>query len=392
MVTDAGVGRWTRYFAVASALSMVLLQVSRLLGATVYTRALIGLFGAVLPMIFGMAYLLLPSYAGRTLATPSAPVIHLVVAYVGTGILVVDSVFGIADWILALGVGFWSFGIVLFIATLTYTVGPALVSNSTVVTRSSDRPQRSTRLATAMIPVALGYLLVGTYTLVSTTYNLPAVFGGGLPAAIHYYGVGAAMLLIFALGIRLLTGFFHVAPPRYVSWVVLFTGGLGPALLVPNLWTDPWFTVGAAFLVVAMVGYGTLVAIVGYQTTRHRVGLTGIGLGAVAGVLGVSVAGLLTAGQLDTAVVPLHTTLVLDGFLLLTIIGYAYQFFPVTSGRFRGASRQTAVGTVLFLGAGIGIEVVGTVVSVDPIIVAGAILTLSGTSGYAYLLIRRFTH
>lgn len=390
MVTDAGVGQWTRYFAVASALSMVLLQVSRLLGATVYTRALIGLLGAVLPMIFGMAYLLLPSYAGRTLAIPSVPVIHLVVAYVGTGILVVDSVFGVADSVLALGVGFWSFGVVLFIGTLTYTVGPTLVSNPTVVTRSSDRPQRSTRLGTAMIPVALGYLLVGTYTLVSTTYNLPAVFGVGLPAVVHYYGVGAATLLIFALGIRLLTGFFHVAPPRYVSWVVLITGGLGPALLVPNLWTDPWFTVGAAFLVIAIVGYGTLLAIVGYKTTRYRVGLTGIGLGAVSGVLGVSVAGLLAAGQVDTTVIPLHTTLVLDGFLLLTIIGYAYQFFPVTTGRFRGASSRTAVGTVLLLGAGIGFEVIGTVASVESVIVVGMALTLSGTSGYAYLLIGRF--
>lgn len=391
MFSDAGVGRWTQYFVVASALSMVLLQTSRIAGATVYTRALIGLFGAVLPMIFGMAYLLFPSYAGRTLATPSAPKVHFAITYVGAGILVTDSVFGVSDWVLTLGVGLWSVGIAVFVATLAYTVVPAIAADPTIIVRSGDRPQRSTRLATAMIPVAVGYLLVGTVALVSTTQQVSTVVGSGLPTVVHYYGVGVAALLIFALGSRLLTGFFHVTPPHHISWVVLTSGGVGPALLAPNVWVDPWFTVGAVFLVVAMLGYGVLVGVVGFRTNRRRVGFVGIFLGAIAGIAGVSGASLMVTEILDTSAIQLHTTLVLDGFLLLTIIGYAYQFFPVTTGQFLGASRRSALATILFLAAGIGIDTVGTVSSVAPLTIFGSLLSFAGTGGYAYLLIRRFT-
>lgn len=369
---------------------MVVLQIGQLVGATVYTRALIGLFGAVLPMIFGMAYLLLPSYAGRTLAIPSVPGFHFVFAYVGVAVLVADTAVGVVDWLLVGGGGLWCLGVVLFVGSLAYTILPAVAADPTIISRADGRPQRSTRLATALIPVALGYLLVGTFALASTTTVLPAVVGHGLPTVVHYHGAGVAALLIFALGVRLLTGFFHVAPPRYVSWCVLVSGGLGPALLAPNLWVDPWFEIGASLLVVAMVGYGLLVGFVAVRTTRYRIGLVGIGLGAVCGIGGVLTAPLVLVDGLDVSSIHLHTTLVLDGFLLLTIVGYAYQFFPVTTGRFRGASRRTALATMLMLAAGVGIDVLGTVVAIGLIRNVGTGFALVATSGYAYLLVRRF--
>lgn len=369
---------------------MVLLQTSRLFGATVYTRAIIGLFGAVLPMIFGMAYLLLPSYAGQTLATPSAPGFHFVFAYVGAAILVVDTAVGVVDWILAVGVGLWCLSVLLFVGSLAYTVLPAIAADPTVISRTDGRPQRSTRLATALIPVAIGYLLVGTLALASTTTVLPAVVGYGLPTVVHYYGTGLATLLIFALGVRLLTGFFHVTPPRYVSWSVLVSGGLSPALLASNLWQSPWFEIGASLLVVAMAGYGVLVGFVVFHTTRYRTGLVGIGLGAVCGIGGVFAAILGLVGRLDVFPIHLHTTLVLDGFLLLTIIGYAYQFFPVTTGQFRGASRRTALATMLVLTVGVGIDILGSILSIAPLQSVGAGFGFVATSGYAYLLVRRF--
>jgi hypothetical protein len=369
---------------------MVSLQLGRLFGASVYTRAIIGIFGAVLPMIFGMAYLLLPSYAGQTLATPSVPGVHFVFAYVGVSVLVVDTAVGADDWLFTIGVGLWSLGVGLFVGSLAYTIFPAVVTDSVIVTRADGRPQRSTRVATTLIPVAIGYLLFGTLTLASSTTVLPVIVGYGLPTVVHYYGTGVATLLIFALGVRLLTGFFHVTPPRYVSWSVLGSGGLGPALLASNLWQSPWFEIGASLLVVAMAGYGVLVGFVVFHTTRYRIGLVGIGLGAVCGIGGVFAAILGLVGRLDVFPIHLHTTLVLDGFLLLTIIGYAYQFFPVTTGQFRGASRRTALATMLVLTGGVGIDILGSILSIAPLQSVGAGFGFVATSGYAYLLVRRF--
>jgi hypothetical protein len=340
-------------------------------------------------MIFGMAYLLLPSYVGRTLATPSVPGFHFVFAYTGAIVIVIDSAFGVPHSLFAVGNGLWCLGVGLFVGSLAYTVLPVITTNPTVVTRTDGRPQRSTRLSTALIPLAIGYLVVGTFSLVATTVSPLAAFGGTVPTTVHYYGTGVATLLIFTLGVRLLTGFFHVTPPRYVSWPVLVGGGLGPAFLAPNLWVSPWFEIGASLLLVAMIGYGVLVGIVVVHTTRYRIGLVGIGLGAICGVGGILTATFFLIGGLDASIIPFHVTLVLDGFLLLTIIGYAYQFFPVTTGRFRGASRRTALATMLVLATGVGIDAVGTFLSIDLIRNAGIVLSLAGVGGYAYLLSRR---
>jgi len=51
---------------------------------------LIGVFGFICPMVFGMAYLLLPSYVGETLVDQRLAGIHFVLAYVGVILLVAD--------------------------------------------------------------------------------------------------------------------------------------------------------------------------------------------------------------------------------------------------------------------------------------------------------------
>ncbi len=71
MAVSGSISRWTRRFAIGSALSMVGLQLAFLFDSPFHVVAIVGLFGAVLPMVFGMAYLLLPSYVGRTLSTQS---------------------------------------------------------------------------------------------------------------------------------------------------------------------------------------------------------------------------------------------------------------------------------------------------------------------------------
>jgi len=60
-----------------------------------------------------------------------------------------------------------------------------------------------------MFPVAMGYLLIRTIGLLATTLVLeePLVT---LSQVVHYYAVGFGALLIFALGARLLIGFYRL--------------------------------------------------------------------------------------------------------------------------------------------------------------------------------------
>ncbi|WP_205254108.1 MULTISPECIES: hypothetical protein [Halostella] len=349
MAVSGGLSRWTRCFAVASALSMVALQAAFLGDPSLRTVAVVGLLGAALPMVFGMAYLLLPSYVGRTLSARRLPGVHFALAYAGVGLLAGDSVFELGGPVTAVGATLWSAGVGIFVWTLLRTVLPAIAADPEVVLRAGERPQRSTRLGTVAIPVAVGYLVVGTVALLSATPPFPDPIGATLPMVVHYYGTGFAALLIFALGTRLLTGFFHVTPPSALSRTVLCCGAVAPAVLSAAFWRPPWFLVGAGLELVAMAGYAALVAVVAYRTDRRRVGLYGIGLGALGGVAAVGVAAVGALGIETGLAVAVHVPLVLDGFLLLTILGYAYQFFPVTAGGFPGATERVALTTILAL-------------------------------------------
>ncbi|WP_164471712.1 hypothetical protein [Halosimplex salinum] len=390
MAASGGVGRWTRSFSVGSALSMVGLQLAYLFDASFRVVALVGLFGAVLPMVFGMAYLLLPSYVGRTLSTQRLPGVHFAATYAGTGLLVGDELLGLGPSVAVGGVFLWSAGVTIFVGTLLQTTLPAILANPATKRLPGVPPRRPSELATLAIPVALGYLVVGTVALLSTVDGVPDPLGSTGPMVVHFYATGFVALLIFALGIRLLTGFFRVTPPISLSWLVLSCGSVAPGVLALNFYRPPWFGIGAGLEFVAMAGYASLVAVVAYRTDRHRVGLYGIGLGAAAGVLSVGVALASVTGIGGNPDLAAHVIVALDGFLLLTIIGYAYQFFPVSNGQFPGATGRTAASTIALLGTGTAVHALGVVGDVSSFRFYGPVLALIGTVGYSYLLIRRF--
>lgn len=378
---------WTRYFTVASALSFVGTEALVVFGARRTLVATVALFGFVCPMIFGMAYLLIPSFVGRTLVDYRLPGVHFVLAYSGAAGLIVGRMTEISVLTRA-GVVCWSLGVAFFVAVLAWTIVPALRDRPEIVTRSGDRPQRSTRLATAMIPVSIGYLVFGTIGLLGWAgfEPIPAV---PFPAVVHYYGAGFAALLIFALGARLMSGFFHVTPPRAGTWIVLVPGAVGPGLLATSFWTGVAFRVGAVLETVAMVGYAGLVGYVFWQSERRRLGLYGILLGAIAGVVatGLNVPaafGTVAPGQLSA-----HATTIVSGFFTLTIVGYVIQFFALTSGRFPGATTRVAVGTMGVLAVGTLLRAGGSLIATPVFSRSGAILTLCGAGAYAYLVGRR---
>lgn len=392
-VASGRVGRWTRAFVGWSSISFVGLATLVAMGSNRFTLAVVGLFGFVLPMVFGMAYVLLPPYVGRTLDQPRLAGLHFGLAVVGfSGLLLwaggVGS-FGVAR----LGLWAWTLGVVVFVGSIGSTAARALRANPGSVLRLGDRPQRTTRLATAMLPIALAVLLLG-HVVALALIDSPDAFHLAFPALVHLAGAGFAALLVFALGARLLLGFFHVDPPRSLVAVIVLPGAVGPLLLATQPTGSTWFLAGGILESAAMVAYLGLVASVAVRTDARRPGLAGILLGAVAGVAATGVALGVVRGHLPGALLDLHAVLVLQGFFGLTIAGYAFQFFPVTTGHTPGATPWGARTVIGLLAIGLALDTLGAPVThvaggthAGPsVALTGARLTLAGAIGYAYLL------
>jgi hypothetical protein len=388
MVGAGGVSLWTRLFAMGSALSMAALQVAFVFDTSYRTVGIIGLFGAVLPMVFGMAYLLVPSYVGETLTTEWLPAVHLGITYVAVGLLLGGELWGAEYVLTSIGTLLWSIGIGIFVGGLLWTVLPALAADPAAMRPPENRPQWTTQLVMILIPVAVGYLCIGTVGFISLVPTFPTLIESTFPSVVHFYATGFAALLIFALGIRLLTGFFNVTPPTSLSWLVLLCGAVAPGLLSANFWQSPWFVVGAGVELIAVAGYAVLVAVVAYRTENRRIGLYGIGLGGLSGLIAVGIATANVVGLGWAPSIAAHVPLVLNGFLFLTIIGYAYQFFPI-SNEWWGASDQAGIATILLLGAGTAVQVTGIAVDNSWLHVGGSTGALIGVTGYAYLMAGR---
>lgn len=385
---SGAVGRWTRSFVALSLVGFVLLATLGVTDAGRQTYAFVGLFGFLLPMVFGMAYVLLPPYVGRIFGHPWAAGLHFATAAAGSVGILAWAVLKTPYWTARIGSYLWTAGVVVFLTGLAVTLVPAIVEDPDRVLRRGDRPQRTTRLATAVIPVALGYLLAGHLVLATagpTSIRLLLA----LPSITHFVATGFGALLVFALGIRLLVGFFHVDPPRPLTWSVLLPAATAPVLLAMAPLGSDWFLLGGVLESVAMLAYLALVATVAWRAERRRVGLTGILLGALAGVGAVTISLLAVTGVTAASTLDLHAVVVLQGFFGLTIVGYAFLFFPVTSGQYVGANRRGAQTVIALLALGLPVHVAGRLTATEEIAITGASIAILGALGYAYVLGRR---
>ncbi|QHS17368.1 hypothetical protein GWK26_09555 [haloarchaeon 3A1-DGR] len=382
---SSGLRRWTRRFVLASAGSFVAFQALALSDVEPTTAVLVGVLGFVCPMVFGMGYLLFPSFVGETLIDRRFADVHFGLTYAGLGLIAGGRLWGRPDGPAALaGVGLWSLGAVVFLAAISATVVIAIRGSPESARRALAGGDRSARVATATLPVAVAFLLLGSGALVA----------GPLSRAVHLLAIGFGALPVYAVGIRLLPGFFRVAVPAPLAAVVLPAGVVAPALLGAARWVAPWFGLGAAAAVIAMVGYLAIVAVVIGRADRRRVGAFGVLLGAVAGVAAVLAAATVAFGAPfgigGGTALAVHRALVLGGFFPLTIVGYAFLFFPVASGRVPGASTRTARATVALLAAGAGCQAIGLLLVAVPIRHLGGVLSILGGFGYAFLLGARF--
>lgn len=385
-MSAAMVSRWAQRFLLVGVAFLVLSQVAAIAGLPARVTTVAGLQGFVCVVAFGKAYSLVPSYFDRTLAWPVAPALHLPLAAAGVAALVVAPVAGVPTAAFAeTGAVLWAAGVCLFVATLAVTLrGNPLGAETGTSDANADR-ERTDRLANAFMPVALAYLLAGTYELLAGTVGLPTLLGGEYVRVAHLLAAGFATLLLLSVGFRLLPRFLVVDSPTWLPWLVLPAGALGPLLIAAGLYRGPVFRLGAGLEAMAVGGFALAYAVLFARSDRRRVGLWGPLLGAGAGAVGVGLGLQFAFDALQADLATLHRRLNVFGFLGLTIVGLLYQFYPPAVGEWPGASDRAAGLTLATMAAGVGLAGVGPLVG-GPTAIVGHLLVAGAAVGVGYLL------
>lgn len=384
------VSKWARRYVLVSAFALVCWQIGVLLDVPQRTELVLGVFGFVLHMIFGKAYALVPSYFDSELAFPWAPKTQFPLVVVGTTSLVVASL-GVTPVRLATGGAIlWSLGVVVFVGTLLSTIGRSLLNGETGTGEHNAERRPVDRLANTFVPVAFLYLLVGSYETVALSGPLPTVFVGSPAQASHLLAAGTAAMLVFALGFRLLPRFLVVYPPVWAARIVLPTAAAGPIFIAVGINIPRFLLVGAVLEAVAVCLFAIVFVWMLVRSDRQRIGFYGVLGGVTSGVggvlLGLSFAFHGVSGPLST----LHFRLNVLGFLGLTIIGLAYQFYPPSVGDFPGSTDRTALLSILGIGLGLVFYAAAVVVGFNELTTIGSLLTLVGSVLYAYLIVSAF--
>lgn len=380
------ISRWARRYALVSAAALCLWQVGVLVGVPRRTEVTLAVYGFLFPMVFGKAYSLVPTYFDRTLAVPRAPVVGFPFVVAGAGGLAAATLRETPPWVGVVGALAWTVAVGVFLGTLGWTVRHNLSGGDTATGAHNAARRPVDRVANAFVPVAFSYLLVGTYATLASHTGLPPLLDGYPPRTTHLLAAGAVALLVFALGFRLLPRFFSAPLPRPLAAATLLPGAVGPALLATRLSGGPWFRVGALLEAGAVCGFALAVALLFRRSARRRVGLATVLVAAGFGVLGVAFGLWFALRSISAALVSAHLRVNLLGFLGLTVVGLAYQFYPPAVGDLPGASDRTARVSVLALAGGLLAQVGGVTLSLSSLATLGQALTLGGALCYAYLL------
>lgn len=391
-MTDQLVSRWARRYVLASAAFLIIWQAGLVVEALPRrAEVVLGLYGFVLHVVFGKASSLIPAYFDRSLAFPRAIAVQFPFSVGGTiGLLAGSLPVGPAG-IGALGATLWVLGIIIFVGTLGWTIRTNLTGHETATSDAKADRRPLDRLSNAFVPIVIGYLTLGSYETLALYTALPASILGGSPVAVsHLLGPGTAVLLVFAVGFRLLPRFLVASPPRIVPSMVLVAGATGPALLAGHFGGGRWFQIGAILEAVAVVGFGLCYSTMFYRSNRRRVSFYGPLLGVLSGTLAVGLGLSFAFGPLNDALVRAHLRVNLLGFLGLTIIGVLFQFYPPAIGEYRGANDRTALLTIGALAAGLLVQALGLAVEVGLVMTLGAALTTVAAGAYTYLMLAAF--
>lgn len=368
-----------------SAIFLVAALVATLLGATRRVEVILGLQGFVLTTVFGKAYSLIPSYFDRTLVWPGALRVHLTLTVLGVTSLGVAAANVGPAWLDATGALAWCLGVAVFLVTILATIRNNLTGSETATGGTETDRQQIDRFANAFVPVALGYLVAGSYELLAGRTGLPTLLDGSYSRVAHLLAAGFALLLLFAIGYRLLPRFLSVPTPGRLAAVVLPLGAVGPALVAWGLPAGPVMHAGAGALMIAVAGFAVSYLLLIVRTEKSRVGFYGPLAGVTLGLVGVALGGWFALGGISGVLSRAHLRVNVFGLLGTTIVGVVYQFYPPAVGRWPGAGDRTALATIGMLAVGIGLSALGAVVS-GAVEAVGLTIATAGAVGYLYLL------
>jgi len=382
------VSRWSRRFVGAGALFFVCWALAALLGLFRRTEVVLALYGFVLLTVFGKSYALLPAYFDRSLAVPWAPAFQFPLSVGGVVALALGAQSWVFDGATTVGVVAWFAGVCVWVGALGWTVRDNLTGAETGTGDHQTERRPIDRASNAVVPVVVLYLLAGSYELLAATLGLPTLLDGTTTRVSHMLGAGGAALLVFAVGFRLFPRFLVAHPPRALVAVVLPVGAVGPALLATGLYEQRLLAVGAVVEGLAIVGFALAYGVLYARSDRDRVGLHTVLVAVVASLVAVALAAhLVVVGRL-VAVIELHYRFALAGFLGLTVVGAAVQFYPPTVGEWPGSDDRTALVAVALIAGGLVVQLLGLVVASAATI--GELAVLGGTVLYAYLLASAF--
>jgi hypothetical protein len=323
------------------------------------------------------------SYFDRTLAFERAPTLQLALST--PGVLGLAAATEAIPHALLLGSVLWAGGVLVFVGTLGWTVRDNLLGGDTGTGGANEDRAAVDRYANLFVPVALLYLLVGSLELLALSADAPTLFVATTAQVSHLFAAGGATLLFLAIGFRLFPRFLVAHPPTPLVAVVLPAGALGPVLVAAGLHSR-LLVAGLAVEATAIVGFALSVLVLFVRSPRRRVGFYGVLCGMLAGILGVALAAVLALRGYAGGVVTAHYRTLLVGFLGLSIVGAAYQFYPPSVGDLPGAGDRAAAASIALLAIGLLCQVAGLVGGVGLLAVAGESGTVLGSGLYAYLL------
>ncbi|RQH00113.1 hypothetical protein [Natrarchaeobius oligotrophus] len=383
--TAATVSRWSRAFVATGVAFFLAWHLAVLAGYPRPATVALGLYGFVFHVVFGKAYGLVPSYFARELAVPRAPTIHLPLAAVGAVGFFANAAELAPPIVGTVAAASWLAGCLVFVGSVGWTVRSNWTGRETGTGSVDAHRTRVDRIANAAIPFVFAYLLVGS--------SLAAVdrIGAGsaaLPAqaTTHLLAAGAAALLVFAIGFRLLPRLLAVAPHGSLVAVVLPTGAVGPALLALGFRSESAFRIGAALQMIALVGFAVAYADVYRRSERRRVGGWTILAASGFAVLLAALGGTVVVAAGSAGVVETHYRIAIGGFLGLTIVGVTYHFYPPAVASSARVDDRTAAAAALALIVGLALEGVGLVALGSAVATAGRSLSVLGAVLYAVVL------
>ncbi|KAA9409065.1 hypothetical protein EGO51_04400 [Haloarcula hispanica] len=377
--------RVSRWFVTASALFFVGFHAAMAVAAPRRVVVTLGLYGFVLHVLFGKAYALVPSYFNRDLAWDRGPAVQFPLSVLGTAGLALAP-FG-PPWLQPVGTTLWAGGVAVFLGTVGWTIRGNVTGAATGTGGPNAHREPVDRTANVAVPIALGYLTLAAGGALATT----AGFESMLPQQLsHLLAAGTAALFVFGVGFRLFPRFLVAEAPRPVVTVVIAAGAGGPALLAFGLFDPELLLVGGVIEAVAVVGFVLSYIVLFLRSERRRVGFYAVLLAVVAGVVGIGLGLVLAVTGRSPALVTAHYRAMLAGFLGLTVVGAAFQFYPPAVGVWPYANDRTALVTIGLLGGGLGVQLLGLIGRFGWIISVGTAAGALGALLYTYLLLAAF--